>query len=101
MDSQLGDRVLLRRQFLNQCSRGLVPFECRLRHDDLGYSAHGCLPTSTRAIFQCLSLAIGGLPASDRSYADNQVSGDMCLGHPTIGHPNCAVAGRQRELYHH
>ena len=41
VDSQLGDPVLLRRQFLSQCSREVVPFEGRLRHGVLGHLAYG------------------------------------------------------------
>ena len=41
VDSRLGDRGLHRRQFLSQCSHGVVTSEGRLRHDDLGHSADG------------------------------------------------------------
>ena len=44
-------------------------------------------------IFQRLSLAIVGLPASNHNYADAQVSGDLCLGHTTLNHPNRLVTG--------
>ena len=93
--------MLLHRQFLCQRSRAVVPFEGRIRHDDLGHSAHGSLPPSTRPIFQRLSLAIAGLSTSDLSYADAQVSGDLRQDHLTLDHSNRAVAGRQRLLLHH